>query len=296
VKILGISGFEKSIPFKKAHWPNLDEREYRMTQGHDSAAVLYVDGEMIAAGEEERFSRKKHTGDFPVGAISYCLREAGISLADIDEIAHSFDHSPFRATYSIDPLSAKAYRDVFSREALLAQLSHHLDGFPPNRLKQVNHHLSHAASAYFCSGWKECLVIVVDGMGETHSVSAYHAVEGKLEKLCETSVRDSIGILYSVVTLHLGFDFNADEYKIMGLAPYGNPERFRAYFQQGVELVEDGTIRIQLLHLNKTRDKRENHLGTRRHLSEHVVPPLTHRPAAPRTCHMTHLHVQLQIR
>src|SRR5215510_1117824 len=157
MKIIGISGFEGSIPFKQCHWPGLDDREYRISQGHDSAAALFVDGELIAAGAEERFNRKKHTGDFPAGAISYCLEEAGLSLGDIDEIAHSFDYAPYRAAFSIDPISADLYRDVFSREAVLAQVSRYLDGYPADHVRHVNHHLAHAASAYFCSGWEECL-------------------------------------------------------------------------------------------------------------------------------------------
>jgi carbamoyltransferase len=273
MKILGISGFQNSIPFKKAHWPNLEEREYRISQGHDSAAALFVDGELIAAAAEERFSRKKHSGDFPVGAISYCLAEARISLSDVDEIVHSFDYRPYRPVYSIDPITAELYRDVFSREAVLAQVSRHLDGYPADRVYHVNHHLAHAASAYFCSGWVECLVLVVDGMGEIHSASIYHAHQGKLERLCGMSIGDSIGILYSVVTLHLGFDFNADEYKIMGLAPYGDRERFRSFFERAVELRQDGTIGISLLQRNQSREERENYLATREYLKDHLVPP-----------------------
>jgi len=273
MKIIGISGFEGSIPFKQCHWPGLDDREYRISQGHDSAAALFVDGELIAAAAEERFNRKKHTGDFPVGAISYCLAEAGLSLGDIDEIAHGFDYAPYRAAFSIDPISAALYRDVFSREAVLAQVSRYLDGYPAERVRHVNHHLAHAASAYFCSGWEECLVLVVDGMGELQSATVFHAHHGRLEKLCAISARDSIGILYSVVTLHLGFDFNADEYKIMGLAPYGNRERFRSFFEHAVTLREDGTIHIPLLRMNQSRDEREGYLATRRYLTDHVVKP-----------------------
>jgi len=273
MKILGISGCENSIPFKKGHWPNLKDREYRISQGHDSAAALFVDGQLFAAAAEERFSRKKHSGDFPVGAISYCLAEAQISLEDVDEIVHNFDYQPFRSVYSLDPITAELYRDVFSREGVLAQVARHLDGYPAVRVRHVNHHLAHAASAYFCSGWSECLVVVVDGMGEFHSASVYHAHCGKLKKLCEMPILDSIGILYSVVTLHLGFDFNADEYKIMGLAPYGNPERFRPFFDQAVKLCGDGTIRIPLLHMNQSRDERENYLATRKYLEEHLAPP-----------------------
>ena len=273
MKILGISGFENAVPFKKRHWPSLEEREYRISQGHDSAAALLVDGELVAAAAEERFSRKKHTGSFPSGAIAYCLSEAGLSLGDIDEIAHSFDYEPIRTAYSLDPISYQLYLEVFSRESVLAQVHRHLNAFPVDRVKHVNHHMAHAATAFFCSGWEECLVLVVDGMGEAQSASVYHARQGKLEKLCEISAKDSIGILYSVVTLHLGFDFNADEYKIMGLAPYGDAERFRPFFEKAVELLPDGTVRIPLLRMNKSRDERENYLATRKYLAEHLVKP-----------------------
>lgn len=271
--ILGISGFEGSIPFKKAHWPNLEEREYRISQGHDSAAALFIDGNLVAAAAEERFSRKKHTGDFPIGAISYCLAEGAVALSDIDEVVHSFDFAPHRAVYSFDPVTAALYREVYSREAVRADVARYLSGYPKDRIHHVDHHLAHAASAYFCSGWQECLVLVVDGMGEMQSATIYHARNGKLEKLKEMPARDSIGILYSTVTLHLGFDFNADEYKIMGLAPYGNPARFRSFFEQAVELHEDGTIRTPLLRINRTRDERENHLATRKCLTEHLIKP-----------------------
>jgi carbamoyltransferase len=273
MKILGIGGFENSISFKRAHWPNLEDREYRISQGHDSAAALFIDGELLAAAAEERFNRKKHSGDFPVGTISYCLAEAGIALEDVDEVVHSFDYQPYRGVYSLDPITTALYREVFSREAVVAQVSRHLDGYPAGRVRHVNHHLAHAASAYFCSGWEECLVLVVDGMGESNSASVYHARRGQLEKLCEMPIRDSIGILYSVVTLHLGFDFNADEYKIMGLAPYGDPGRFRSFFESAVELRENGTICVPLLHMNKSRDERENYLATRKYLKDHLVPP-----------------------
>jgi carbamoyltransferase len=273
--VVGISGFENSIPFKKAHWPGLEEREYRISQGHDSAAVLLVEGKLVAAAAEERFSRKKHTGDFPIGAIHYCLEAAGIKPNDIDEIAHGFDYSPYRAAFLLDPTTAEQYDQVFSREKLLAQVNRHLPGFPADRVHQVNHHLSHAASAYYTSGWDECLVIVIDGMGETTSATAYHAHHNKLEKLQEITARDSIGILYSIITLHLGFDFNSDEYKIMGLAPYGNPARYRHFFEQAVELLDNGTIKIPILRLNNEREDRETYGATRRYLEEHLIPHRT---------------------
>lgn len=271
MKILGISGLENSVAFKKALWPGLDEREYRISQGHDSAAALLIDGVLVAAAAEERFSRKKHTGDFPAGAIKYCLSEARLSVGDIDELAHGFNYMRYSWLYAREPEALRQYREVFSKEALLALVERDMPGFPPERVHQVSHHLAHAASAYFTSGWDECLVIVMDGMGELHSATVYHGHDGRLDKLHSISMQDSIGVLYSLVTLHLGFDFNSDEYKIMGLAPYGDPGRFRPFFEQAIELGDNGSIRIPMLRMNRTRDERENYLRTRSYLSENLI-------------------------
>lgn len=275
MNILGVSGLQNSVPFKQLHWPGLDPREYRISQGHDSAAVLVCDGSLMAASAEERFSRKKHTGDFPIGAISYCLSETGLTIDDVDEIAHGFDYSPYRELYSMDPVSAKLYCEVFSKEALVSQITRHFPGYPEERVHQINHHLAHAASAYFTSGWDKCLVIVIDAMGEAESVSIYRADAGRLALVRQISANDSIGILYSLVTLHLGFDFNSDEYKIMGLAPYGDPTRFRSFFEEVVELRNHGSIRIPILSMNKSRTERENYYATRNYLDKHLI---TRRP------------------
>jgi len=272
MNILGISGLEHAMAFKKAHWPGLEEREYRISQGHDAAAALVVDGVPVAAAAEERFNRRKHSGAFPVCAIRYCLDQAGLALDDIDLIAHSFDYTQYRKVYSMDPTTASLYREVCSREALLSLAHRSLPDFPAERIQQVNHHLAHAGSAYYTSGWDDCLVAVVDAMGEAHSASIYHGRQDKLEILAETSASDSIGILYSLVTLHLGFDFNSDEYKIMGLAPYGDPRRFRAFFEQAVQLGRDGSIRIPILRQNRTREERENYTATRQYLEQNLLP------------------------
>jgi carbamoyltransferase len=271
MNIIGISGFENAMPFKRAHWPGLDEREYRISQGHDSAAALVVDGLLVAAAAEERFDRKKHSARFPIQAINYCLAQAGLTVRDIDEIVHSFDYSPYRKIFSLDPVTAALYNDVFSREALVKSVERDLPGFDPRRFHHVNHHLAHAASAYLTSGFDDCLVVVVDGMGETQSASVYSGSGGKLQKLREIPAQDSIGILYSLVTLHLGFDFNSDEYKIMGLAPYGNPERFRSFFDEAVQFSADGSIRIPILRLNRSRDERDRYTATRRHLETNLI-------------------------
>jgi carbamoyltransferase len=273
MKVLGISGLENAMSFKRAAFPGLDEREYRIAQGMDAAAALLIDGELVAAAEEERFTGSKHTPHFPIHAIRYCLKEAGISIDEIDELAHGFNYAPVRDLYMRDETSCELYRKVFSREALLAQVNRSLPGFPDKKVFAVGHHLAHAASAAFTSGWDECLVMVNDAMGEVESLSVYDFHDGELERIASIGANDSLGILYSLVTLHLGFDFNSDEYKIMGLAPYGDRARFRPFFEQAVELCQDGTIRIPILKLNRTREERERYLATRAYLSDHLIAP-----------------------
>jgi carbamoyltransferase len=272
MKVLGISGLENSIPFKRETWPGMEEREYRIAQGMDAAAALVVDGRLVAAAEQERFNGKKATGNFPIDAIRFCLKESGIKINEIDEIAHGFDYAPYRDLYLRDEVSAKLYNKVFSREALLAQVRRDLPGFPEEKVFSVGHHIAHAASAAYTSGWDECLVVVNDAMGEIESLSVYDFEDGYLEKIHTVGANDSMGILYSLVTLHLGFDFNSDEYKIMGLAPYGKPARFRKFFKQAVELRDDGSIRIPMLKLNRAREERENYTATRAYLDKHLIP------------------------
>jgi carbamoyltransferase len=273
VKILGVSGIDGTVDFKRDRWPGFEDREYRISQGHDSAAALVVDGECVAAVAEERVSRRKHTGDFPVGAIESCLAIAGLDIGAVDEIAHSFDYAPYRALYASDKQNAELYREVLSREAFARQVARALPEASPDAVRHVDHHRAHAASAAFTSGWDECAVIVIDGMGEAHGATAYRVRDGSLEPLLRIPASDSIGILYSVVTMHLGFDFNSDEYKIMGLAPYGHAERFAAFFDDSLVLQPDGTWKVPLLRHDRTRIDREFHLGARNHLAEHLVAP-----------------------
>src|SRR4051812_37069144 len=146
MKVLGISGLENSVSFKQVTWPGLPEREYRIAQGMDAAAALVVDGRPVVAAAQERFSGRKHTGEFPIDAIRFCLAESGIALSEIDEIAHGFDYTPYRGLYQRDPVSAALYEQVFSREALLRQVHRDLPGYPQERVFAVGHHLAHAAS------------------------------------------------------------------------------------------------------------------------------------------------------
>jgi carbamoyltransferase len=271
LKILGISGLSNSAGYKGCHG-NLEPEELRIRQGLDAAAALLIDGEIVAAAAEERFTGEKQTGSFPSGAISYCLAENNLAIEQIDEIVHAFDYFPYEKVWRGDVDSADLYDKVFSRSALLKEIEVRFPQFPQDRVHHVPHHLAHAASAYFTSGWDECLVAVVDGMGEVESTTIFHARNGKLKKLHSISALHSIGILYSLITLHLGFDFNGDEYKIMGLAPYGDPGRFRPFFQESVEFLPDGSIRIPLLSLNHTREERENYRASRRFLETALGP------------------------
>ena len=272
MNILGLSGVEGAVPFARAQAPDLDEREYRMAQGFDAAAVLVMDGRVVAAVAEERMDRKKHSAAFPKGAIASCLTQAGITLEDVDELAHAFDYDAYRAMYALDPVSCALFQDVYSRDALLAQVRRYLPGFPEQRVLHVDHHQAHAASALYSSGWSDGLVVVVDGLGEAHGATVHQAKGGQLHRLLRISARNSIGILYSLVTFHLGFDFNADEYKIMGLAPYGDPDRFRPFFEREVHLLPDGGIEIPLLHLNQAPEDRRRYRASRQVLCSQLGP------------------------
>src|SRR5262249_34589321 len=272
MRILGISGLPNSEAYKRSRYPHLDPSEHRIRQGLDAAAALVCDGEIVAAAAEERFTGEKQTGAFPVRAIQYCLAEQGLRIDEIDAFVHAFDYAPYEKVWRMDASSTEMYDAVFSRAALLRDVERYFSGFPATRVHHIGHHLAHAASAYFTSGWDECLTVVVDGMGEVHGATIYHAGKNKLTKLHEISALHSIGILYSLITLHLGFDFNGDEYKIMGLAPYGDPARFREFFKRAGEFLSNGSIRIPSLGLNRTRHERDNYTATRRFLEQQLGP------------------------
>lgn len=272
MNIIGVSGLDTAVSFKRSEFPTLSERQFRLIQGADAAAALVIDGEIVAAAAEERFNGKKHCNDFPSAAIAFCLKEGRIGMEDIDEIVHCFDYSGHRAAYARDDYGVRYFDGVYDRKNLVAAVARSLPDFPPARLRNVDHHLSHAAGGYWTSGWDECLVVVVDGMGEIDGATVYAAKRGLLEKLGSLPGDHSLGIFYSVVTFHLGFDFNADEYKIMGLAPYGDPSRYRAFFDTEVVLAEDGFCRIPCLGLNRDPIDRDNYLQTLAYLSEALGP------------------------
>ena len=226
---------------------------------HDSAAALVEDGRIVAAAQEERFSRKKHDSGYPQQAIDYCLREAGIGLDAVDHVA--FYDKPFLKferlleTYlSFAPRGFASFRmaiPVWLKEKLFQKslLKGHLKEVAPDfdweqRLLFAEHHQSHAASAFYPSPFEEAVVLTMDGVGEWATTSAALGRGNSLEMIREIHWPHSIGLLYSAFTYYTGFKVNSGEYKVMGLAPYGEPRYAQAILDNLVDLKPDGSFRL----------------------------------------------------
>ena len=226
---------------------------------HDSAAVLLGDGVILAAAQEERFSRKKHDARFPVHALAYCLETAGIKLDQVRHVA--FYDKPFLKferlleTYlAFAPRGFKSFRmamPLWLREKLFQKdlLAKELKKIEPGvdwleRLLFSEHHLSHAASAFFPSPFDQALVLTMDGVGEWATTSAAIGSGKQLEIFKEIHFPHSIGLLYSAFTYYLGFKVNSGEYKVMGLAPYGEPRYAQIILDHLIDLKEDGSYRL----------------------------------------------------
>ena len=226
---------------------------------HDSAAALLKDGDIVAAAQEERFSRKKHDARFPLNALNYCLAEAGISLAQVDQVA--FYDKPFlkferllETYHAFAPKGFKSFRmamPLWLREKLFQKdlLARELKQIEPgvnwlDRLLFSEHHLSHAASAFFPSPFDQALVLTMDGVGEWTTTSAAIGRGNSLEIFKEIHFPHSLGLLYSAFTYYLGFKVNSGEYKVMGLAPYGEPKYAQTILDHLVDLKPDGSYRL----------------------------------------------------
>lgn len=274
--ILGYSGLNNALEYRKKSIQGLSEAEERMCQGLDSAAVLLSDGEIIAAAEEERFNLEKHTGDFPFNAINFCLSEANASMDDIDFICHGFNFSEWQPIYEIDEFSKNYYDQILSHSSQIKlfqekyNLKQAKDKFIP-----IRHHTAHAASAFYPSNFEKALVIVADGIGEIDSISIYQGEGKKLQSIQHYNIFSSLGIFYSLITHHLGFDVNSDEYKTMGLAPYGNPERFRSFFKQCIEFKENGEVFIPVFAKNKTLFEKQTYRALREWIAQQTFSPRT---------------------
>jgi carbamoyltransferase len=273
VNVLGLSGFPDSVAFKRAAYPDLALRLQQVVQGLDSAAALVDDQGIRAAAAEERFTGQKGTGALPVNALRFCLREAGLRLEDVEVVAHAFAYDQYREQVVHDELTSRQFAEVYARSVLLARLEAMLPGCAwSDKLVQVPHHLAHAASAFYPSGYDRALILVVDGMGEVHSTTVAVGGPNGIEIVRQVAAPHSLGLLYGVVTHYLGFKMSSDEGKVMGLAPYGNPRRHFRAFADLVRLRPDGTYAVPLLLANRSAEEKDTYAGAMRVLEELFGP------------------------
>lgn len=264
---------------------------------HDSAAALIVDGEIVAAAQEERFSRIKHDDRFPHRAIAACLRHAKINLGALDAIV--FYEKPFLKfdrlleTYlAMAPRGFTSFRKsmplwlkekLFLKNHLLSELRTIEPAFSEEKLLFSEHHLSHAASAFFASPFERAAILTLDGVGEWTTTSISVGARGsdsapaRLQRVRELQFPHSLGLLYSTFTTYAGFKVNSGEYKLMGLAPYGTPKFEKLIFDHLVELKDDGSFRLNLEYfdfctgIKMFRPKFETLFGGRARLPETTI-------------------------
>jgi carbamoyltransferase len=263
MNVIGISGLDNSIRFKKREFPNLSARQYRIAQGCDSAAALVTSCGIQAAAAEERFTGEKGTGTFPLGAIRYCLEAGGLLPSAIDYLANSFLYEPFKSFFDHDHYLKRQFTEVYSREAQLDCLQRYAPAWNwAEKLVSVPHHIAHAASAFYTSGFDQSLILVCDGMGEFHSTTVAIGNGNEIRIVKQIPGLHSLGVLYGVFTLYLGFFMGLDEYKVMGLAPYGRAQRHFDKLMGLVGLKRDGTYEIPILLRNHSWEDKETYAGT----------------------------------
>ena len=227
---------------------------------HDSAAALLVDGQIVAAAQEERFTRKKHDHDLPVKAIEYCLSEANLSPSDLDYVGF-YDKPLLKFDRLMDTYLAYApvgFRSFLRAMPLWLQQKLHLpreirrglDAPLKRRIVFAEHHESHAASAFFPSPFEEAAILTVDGVGEWATASFGVGRGNRIELSHELSFPHSLGLLYSAFTYYCGFKVNSGEYKLMGLAPYGEPLFVDLIRDKLLDLKEDGSFRMDMSYFN----------------------------------------------
>jgi len=225
---------------------------------HDSAACLVKDGEIIAAAQEERFTRKKHDFSFPYNAIQYCLKEEGISAQDLDYIAFydkpfiKFErllesylaYAPKGITSFIKAMPVWLKQKLWTKELLKKDIGYEGDVIFPE------HHESHAASAFFPSPYQEAAFLTIDGVGEWNTTTFGVGKDNHIEIWGNMDFPHSLGLLYSAFTYYTGFRVNSGEYKVMGLAPYGEPKYMDVILNELIDLKEDGSFRMNMKYFN----------------------------------------------
>jgi len=233
---------------------------------HDSAACLVIDGNIVAAAQEERFTRKKHDAGFPTQAVAYCLAEAGIAATDLDYVV--FYDKPFLKferlleTYlAFAPRGFKSFvtslpvwlKDKLFQKTMIAKVLNEQFGGDidwTTRLLFSEHHLSHAASAFFPSPFEEAAVLTMDGVGEWTTTSLAIGRGNQLAVHKEIQFPHSLGLLYSAITYYTGFKVNSGEYKVMGLAPYGEPKYADLIKDNLIDIKEDGSFHLDMSYFN----------------------------------------------
>ena len=231
---------------------------------HDSAACILVNGEIVAAAQEERFTRKKHDPSYPENAINFVLKFAGLKLNEIDQIV--FFEKPFlkfeRLLETYVAFAPKGFLSfskamplwikdkLFQKNLLFNKLKEHDENYiSDENIFFSDHHLSHAASAFFPSPFEEAVVLTADGVGEWATTTVAVGKNNKLEIKKEIHFPHSLGLLYSAFTYYTGFKVNSGEYKLMGLAPYGNPI-YQDKISQIIDVKDDGTFRLDQSFFN----------------------------------------------
>ena len=233
---------------------------------HDSAASLIVDGKIISAAQEERFTRKKHDSSFPRNAIQFCINESNIQLSDLDYIVFyekplikferlletyiSFAPKGFKSFLMAMPVWLK--EKLYLKSVLKKELTN-FDGVDKSNLPDLlfsQHHLSHAASAFFPSPFNKAAVLCLDGVGEWSSSTVWIGEDNNLTPKWEIHFPHSLGLLYSAFTYFTGFKVNSGEYKLMGLAPYGEPKYYDLILENLIDLKEDGTFKLDMSYFN----------------------------------------------
>ena len=231
---------------------------------HDSAAALIDDGRIVAAAQEERFSRRKHDAAFPHNAIAFCLAEAGVAADELDHVV--FYDKPFlkfeRLLETYVALAPRGFRSfkmsiplwlrekLFQKNLLRDELEKFSEDFDTGRLLFCEHHLSHAASAFFPSPFENAAVLTMDGVGEWATTSAAIGNGNRLEIFQEIHFPHSLGLLYSALTYYIGFKVNSGEYKVMGLAPYGEPKYAKLILDHLIDLKPDGSFWLDMSYFD----------------------------------------------
>ncbi|WP_406098950.1 carbamoyltransferase [Streptomyces sp. NBC_01013] len=233
---------------------------------HDSAAALVADGRPVAAAQEERFTRRRHDPSFPANAVSYCLDEVGATLADVSAIAYYEDPAlKFRrvlATYlGAVPFGLASFRDTLpdwwsSKRRVTDVVRRELEGLDRGRVPEIvcrRHHESHAASAFFAGPYESAAVLCIDGVGEWATTSIWHGQGTRLKPMAEIRFPHSLGMLYSAFTYFCGFKVDSGEYKLMGLAPYGEPRYADLIRERLIDVRPDGSFRLNMRYFEFLR-------------------------------------------